>query len=284
MNLTVHPFFDTATHSYSYVVANPESRTAAIIDPVLNYDAASGRIRTTTADRIRDCVTTHDYCVSWVLETHVHADHLTAAAYLKGHYICAQVGISRGVTQVQASFSDEQRAADQPFDKLFDDGDKICLSHTCGRVLTTPGHTPTCATYVFEGMAFVGDTLFMPDFGTARCDFPGGDATTLYQSIKKILSLPDETLLFMCHDYGPGGRDCRYLTTVAEQKRCNIHVNDAVSEAEFVAIRTARDRTLDHPALIKPSLPVNLRAGRLPCMEAGDRAKVSPFEELRLTA
>ena len=241
---------------------------------MLNYDGVTGRIRTTTADQIRDCVTTHDYHVKWILETHVHADHLTAAAYLKRDYICAQIGISSGIKQVQASFSNEP-IADQAFDKLFDDGDKICLTHTCGRVFATPGHTPSCVTYVFEGMAFVGDTLFMPDYGTARCDFPGGDAATLYRSIKRILSLPGETLLFMCHDYGPGGRDCRYLTTVAEQKRNNIHINDAVSEAEFVATRTARDQTLDLPTLIKPSIPVNLKAGRLACTE---------FEALKLTA
>lgn len=262
MTLIVNPFFDKATHSWSYVVVEPDSRTCAIIDPVLDYDPATGRTSTGGADAIVDFVKANGLIVEWLLETHVHADHLSAARYLKSRFVCAQTGVGAGIGRVR-----ELAAPALPdptvgcFDRLFKDGDRICLGHACGRVMATPGHTPACVSYRFENLVFVGDTLFMPDYGTARCDFPGGDAGTLYGSIQRILSLPDDTRLFMCHDYGPGGRPCAYLTSVDEQRRSNIHVKQGVSEQEFVSLRTERDAHLDAPALLDPAVRFNLTAG-----------------------
>jgi len=268
VNLIVHPFFDIDTCSYSYVLANPGSGTCAIIDPVLNYEVDSGDVSTVLADQILEFVKANGYIVEWILETHVHADHLSAARYLKQHFICAQLGIGERVTEVQQRFAgafELDMAMDgSQFDRLFKDNERICLGHSCGRVLHTPGHTAACVTYVFDHFAFVGDTLFMPDYGTARCDFPGGDARTLYRSLQKILELPDETRLLMCHDYAPEGREYHYMSTVAQQKQSNIHLQASDSEAAFEALRVERDASLDAPRLLIPALRANIGGGVLP--------------------
>jgi glyoxylase-like metal-dependent hydrolase (beta-lactamase superfamily II) len=268
MNLVLHPFFDPDTFSFSYVLANPGSGSCAVIDPVLGYDSTAGTIDTRGADRIVEFVGANGYVVEWILETHVHADHLSAARYLKQHFICAQTGIGDRVGQVQACFA-QRFGVDVPsdgrqFDRLFGDQERICLGHACGRVLHTPGHTPACVTYVFDRMAFVGDTLFMPDYGTARCDFPGGDAATLYRSIQRIFGLPAETRLLMCHDYAPNGRDFRFLTTVAEQRRDNVQIHEGIDEAGFVALRQERDARLSAPRLMVPAVRANIEGGVLP--------------------
>jgi len=264
----VHPFFDPETCSYSYAVVNPESRTCAIIDSVLNYDPVSGRPDTRSADFMIEFVRANDLIVEWILETHVHADHLSAARYLKQNFVCAQTAIGAGVVQVQANIAKSFKlscAVDgSQFDRLLEDNDRLCLGHACGRVMHTPGHTPACVTYVFADCAFVGDTLFMPDYGTARCDFPGGDARTLYRSIGRILALPDETRLFMCHDYAPNGRGYRFLTTVAEQQRLNVHLQASDSEESFVRLRRERDAALSPPRLMVPALKANVRGGIRP--------------------
>ena len=268
MNLVVHPFFDIDTCSYSYVLANPGSGTCAVIDPVLNYDLEKGEVSTVLADQILEFVKTNGYIVEWILETHVHADHLSAARYLKQHFICAQLGTSERVMDVQQEFASRfelEIATDgSQFDRLFKDNDRICLGHSCGRVLHTPGHTAACVTYVFDQFAFVGDTLFMPDCGTARCDFPGGDARTLYRSLQKILELPDETRLLMCHDYAPEGREYHCVSTVAQQKASNVHLQAADSEPAFEALRRERDATLEAPRLLIPALRANIDGGVLP--------------------
>jgi glyoxylase-like metal-dependent hydrolase (beta-lactamase superfamily II) len=268
MSILVHPFFDPETYTYSYAVVNPESRSCAVIDAVLNYDLSTGETTTRSADALVEFVHANDLMVEWILETHVHADHLSAAAYLKHQFMGAQTAIGAGVTEVQAHFSevlDVPCAVDgRQFDRLFADNDRICLGHACGRVIHTPGHTPACVTYVFEDHAFVGDTLFMPDYGTARCDFPGGDARTLYQSIQKILDLPEDTRLFMCHDYGPNGRDYRFLTTVAEEKHSNIHVKVGNCEESFTTMRADLDAYLSAPRLMVPSLQTNICGGIVP--------------------
>lgn len=268
MSLTLHPFLDPVTSSYSYVLANPGSGSCAVIDPVLGYDPATGEIDTREADRLVEFVRANGYVVEWLLETHVHADHLSAARYLKEHFICAQTGIGDRVGAVQAHFARRfgiDLAPDgRQFDRLFADQERICLGHACGRVLHTPGHTPACVTYVFDRFAFVGDTLFMPDYGTARCDFPGGDAATLYQSIQRIFGLPDDTRLLMCHDYPPSGRSHRFLSTVAEQRAANVHVHQGATEAEFVRLRTERDAQLAAPRLMVPAVRANIEGGVLP--------------------
>ena len=264
MNLFVTPFFDPASHSYSYVLVEPQSRACAVIDPVLDYDAETGHTGTGGADAIVSFVEANRLVVEWLLETHVHADHLSAAHYLKSKFVCAQTGIGAGIRQVRELIdSTLPDPAERLFDRLFEDGELIRLGHASGRVFATPGHTPACVCYQFEDMVFVGDTLFMPDFGSARCDFPGGDARLLYRSIRRILQLPEETRLFMCHDYGPNGRPCAYLTTVAEERAQNVHVKDGIDEATFVRFRRERDRTLDEPALLRQAVPFNLAAGRL---------------------
>ncbi|HEY5647058.1 MAG TPA: MBL fold metallo-hydrolase [Pseudomonadales bacterium] len=267
MSLLVAPFFDAATHSYSYVVAESRSRTCAVIDPVLNFDKTTGRADTRSADEIVAFVKANDLIVEWLLETHVHADHLSAARYLKSRFVCAQMGIGSGAQQVRALIDPEAPDPADTFDRLLADDDRISLGHATGRVLATPGHTPGCVCYRFENFVFVGDTLFMPDYGTARCDFPGGDAATLYRSIRRILSLPDNTKLFMCHDYAPGGRAPEYLTTVGEQKRSNVHIHEGVREDEFVAMRTKRDEGLAAPALLEPAVEFNLSGGTRPELE-----------------
>lgn len=266
----VTAFFDEATFTVSYVVQEPEGKHCAIIDSVLDFDPKSGRTSKESADKVIAFVREHGLTVDWILETHAHADHLTAAPYLKSA-LGGRVGIGAHITDVQTTFktvfnANGEFATDgSQFDRLFQDGDSFRIGAMTATVLHTPGHTPACITYLIGDAAFVGDTLFMPDFGTARCDFPGGDAATLYRSIRKILSLPPETRLFMCHDYKAPGRD-RYAweTTVAEELASNIHVREGISEAEFVAMRSERDKTLDMPVLILPSVQVNMRAGDLP--------------------
>ncbi len=280
-------FFDDGTNTISYVVHDPTSQAAIIIDSVLDFDAAAGRTSTTSADALIKFVRDHDLNVEWVLETHVHADHLSAAPYLKDQ-LGGQLAISTGVTTVQDVFgklfnagTEFQRDGSQ-FDHLFEDGERFQIGAMEGYVMLTPGHTPACATFVIGDAAFVGDTLFMPDFGTARCDFPGGDARQLYHSIRRVLALPPETRLFMCHDYKAPGRDT-YLweTTVAEERAANLHVRDGISEDEFFKMRTERDGQLGMPKLILPSVQVNMRAGEMPPPEAnGKRYLKLPIDEL----
>ena len=271
--LSVTAFFDEATFTVTYVAADTGSAQAAIIDPVLDYDPASGRTSTASADRVIAFARDNGLTVEWILETHVHADHLTAAPYLQ-EMLGGTIAIGNGVTAVQETFRGvfniEDLATDgTQFDHLCEDGDELKVGSIAGSIIGTPGHTPACITYVVGDAAFVGDTLFMPDFGTARTDFPGGDAGMLYDSIQKILALPDDTRLFMCHDYKAPGRDefC-WETTVAEQRENNIHINGSVSRDEFVAMREGRDTELGMPKLILPSIQVNVRAGRLPEPEA----------------
>jgi glyoxylase-like metal-dependent hydrolase (beta-lactamase superfamily II) len=270
---SVTAFFDEATFTVTYVAADPGSARAAIIDPVLDYDPASGRTSTASADVVAAFVSDNGLTVDWVLETHVHADHLSAAPYLRDK-LGGRIAIGRNVAAVQQTFKDvfnlEDLATDgSQFDHLFDDGDEFEVGSIAGSIIGTPGHTPACITYVVGDAAFVGDTLFMPDFGTARTDFPGGDAGMLYDSIQKILSLPDSTRLFMCHDYKAPGRDeFAWQTSVAEQRASNVHVNGKVTRDEFVALREGRDAELGMPKLILPSIQVNVRAGRLPEPEA----------------
>lgn len=270
MNPIVQAFFDEATFTVSYVVREPEGRRCAIVDPVLDYDPKAGRTSTASADAIVDLVRGNDLEVVWILETHAHADHLTAAPYLK-EKLGGTTAIGAHIRDVQKIFSKVFNAESgfrtdgSQFDRLFEDGESFRIGTLEARVMHTPGHTPACLTYVIGDAAFVGDTLFMPDYGTARCDFPGGDAATLYRSIHKVLSLPPETRLFLCHDYKAPGRDSyAWETTVAEERARNIHVHDGVSEAEFVRMRTERDRTLAMPVLILPSVQVNMRAGHVP--------------------
>lgn len=266
----VRGMFDEATNTVTYVVRDPESRACAIIDSVLDFDYSSGRTDTRSADRVIDHVRAEGLDPVWILETHVHADHLSAAPYLQER-IGGKIGIGEKITVVQDTFgkifnegTEFQRDGSQ-FDRLFREGDTFGIGALNGRVLHTPGHTPACLTYVIGDAAFVGDTLFMPDYGTARCDFPGGSAEMLYASIQKILSLPDATRIFVGHDYKPEGRDTFvWETTVAEERAKNVHIGGGRSAAEFVAMREARDKTLGMPKLIIPSLQVNMRAGQMP--------------------
>jgi glyoxylase-like metal-dependent hydrolase (beta-lactamase superfamily II) len=262
-------FFDRDTSTISYVVKDPASSTCAIIDAVMDFDYASGRISTGSADQLIEHITSHGLKLEWLIETHAHADHLSGAPYIQ-QKLGGKIGIGEHIRTVQDVFgkvfnegTEFQRDGSQ-FDQLFRDGDTYSIGSMTARVMHTPGHTPACTTHVIGDAAFVGDTLFMPDGGTARADFPGGDARILYRSIKRVLALPPETRLFMCHDYGPGGREIAYETTVAKERADNIHVRDGVTEDEFVALRTTRDKTLPQPKLIIPSLQVNMRAGHLP--------------------
>ncbi|WP_290487525.1 MBL fold metallo-hydrolase [Idiomarina sp. UBA3162] len=266
----VTAFFDEPTNTYSYVVQDPNSSHCVIIDSVLDFDYAAGRTNTDSADQILDFIKNKNLTVDFILETHVHADHLSAAPYLKDH-TGAPMGIGEHIKTVQDTFgkafnegSEFERDGSQ-FDHLFADGDVFAVGKLQAKVLHTPGHTPACLTYVIGDAAFVGDTLFMPDYGTARCDFPGGDARTLYRSIQKVFALPDETRLFMCHDYKAPNRDeYAYETTVADEKKHNIHVGGNKTEDEFVAMRSERDKTLNMPRLILPSVQINMRAGKFP--------------------
>ena len=265
----VTTFFNAPTNTFSYVVREPDGPACAIIDSVLDLDYAAGRFSYESADAIIKHIVDNGLDLQWLIETHVHADHLSAAPYIQGK-LGGKIGIGAGITIVQKTFgkifnegTEFQRDGSQ-FDRLFDDGDTYAIGAMMATAMHTPGHTPACMTHVMGDAAFVGDTLFMPDGGTARADFPGGDARELYRSIHKVLALPPSTRLFMCHDYGPNGRQILNETTVAEQRAHNIHVRDGVSEDEFVRLRTARDATLDMPRLIIPSLQVNMKAGALP--------------------
>lgn len=287
MQPQVEAFFDPATFTYSYVVTDPTSKRCAIIDSVLDYDPAAGRTSCKSADRLIAYVREQQLQVDWLLETHVHADHLSAASYLKRE-LGGQLAIGENITVVQNTFgmlfnAGTEFATDgRQFDHLFKDGDRFQVGTIEARVIHTPGHTPACMTYLIGDAGFVGDTLFMPDYGTARCDFPGGDARTLFQSIRKLFTLPDETRLFMCHDYkAPGRDDFRFQTSVAEQRAHNVHVHEGIGEADFVAMRSARDATLGMPTLILPSVQVNMRAGQLPPAEAnGTRYLKIPLDVL----
>ncbi len=276
-HLHVEGHFDPATWTVSYIVLDQETTQCALMDSVLDYDPKSGRTAHASADRLIARVRELGATVQWILETHVHADHLSAAPYLKQE-LGGQLGIGQHITAVQEVFGDLFNAGSdfardgRQFDHLFSDGETFHIGKLKATAMHTPGHTPACMTYVVvdgedvlaQSAAFVGDTLFMPDYGSARCDFPGGDARTLYRSIHKVLGLPSATNLYMCHDYQPGGREVRFVSTVAAEREDNVHVRNGISEDEFVAMRTARDATLAMPTLLLPSVQVNMRAGRLP--------------------
>ena len=273
MTVHVEPFFDPNTFTCSYVVSDPVSRHCAIIDPVLDYDPASGRTRHQHADKMLAYVHQQQLQTEWLLETHVHADHLSAAPYLQ-QQLGGRLAIGAGITLVQETFGQLFNAGSgfatdgSQFDHLFHDGERFQLGTLSAEALHTPGHTPACISYRIGDAVFVGDTLFMPDYGTARCDFPGGDAATLYRSIQKLFALPDDTRLFLCHDYKAPGRDhYAWQTTVGEQRQHNVHVRDGISEQAFVSLRRARDATLAMPALMLPSVQVNMRGGQLPAAE-----------------
>lgn len=269
MRPNVHAFFDPDTWSLTYIVQDPNSGSCAIVDPVLDYEAASGQTTTESADEVVAKVEAENLTVEWILETHVHADHLSAAPYLQKR-LGGKIGIGAHITEVQNIFGNLFNAEPEfhrngsQFNQLFADGDTFAIGGLTVTAMHTPGHTPACMTYHIGDSLFVGDTLFMPDFGTARCDFPGGNASALYQSIQRLFTLPPETRIFMCHDYMPNGREMRYETTVGEQKKFNIHLHDGISENEFVTMRSAKDKTLGMPALMLPSVQVNMRAGELP--------------------
>ena len=274
----VRPYFDEATNTATYVVHDAATGRAAVIDSVLDFDAASGRTSTASADAVVAHVVGEGLTVDWLLETHAHADHLSAAPYLQER-LGGRLAIGRGIVDVQHVFGKVFNVGTQwardgaEFDRLFDDGDAFAIGDLAATALHVPGHTPADMAYVIGDCAFVGDTLFMPDSGTARADFPGGDARLLYRSIRRLLALPPETRLFLCHDYKGGGRDAfRFETTVGEQRASNIHVRDGVEEDAFVAMRAARDATLGTPRLMLPAVQVNMRAGRLPEPEADGRS------------
>ena len=269
----IRAFFDEATNSVSYLVADPATRAAAAIDPVLGFDPVSGRIDHEGADRILSAAEEGGYSIAWILETHAHADHLSAAQYLKRR-TGAKLAIGAGIRKVQGAFAprfgaDDVKPDGGDFDRLLDDGEALALGDLTIEVIATPGHTPACVSYKVGDAVFVGDTMFMPDYGTARCDFPGGDARQLYRSMQRILSLPRETRLFMCHDYKAPGRDAfAWETTVGQQRDRNVHIAGGVGEDDYVAMRTARDATLKVPKLLYPAIQVNIRGGRLPPAEA----------------
>lgn len=270
----VEAFFDPATNTISYVVKDPSSNACAVIDSVMDIDYAAGRITYAHADAIIDYIRKNELKLEWIIETHVHADHLSAAPYIQ-QALGGKIGIGEKIMVVQETFgkifnegTEFQRDGSQ-FDALFRDGDTYSVGNMQAVAIYTPGHTPACMVHVMGDAAFVGDTLFMPDGGSARADFPGGDAATLYDSIQKVLALPDETRLFMCHDYGPNGRDIQWETTVAAEKEHNIHVGKGATKEQFVKFRTERDATLAMPKLIIPSLQVNMRAGEVPTDKDG---------------
>jgi glyoxylase-like metal-dependent hydrolase (beta-lactamase superfamily II) len=276
---TIRAFFDEPTFTVSYLVADPASRRAVVIDPVLSFDQPSGKISTAGADAILAAAADGAFVIERILETHAHADHLSAAGYLKAK-TGARIGIGGNIGAVQAIFRPrfgiESGTPGSGFDDLFGDGEALPLGDLEIEVMHTPGHTPACVSYRIGDAVFVGDTLFMPDYGTARCDFPGGDAAALYRSIRRILALPPETRLFMCHDYKAPGRDhFAWETTVAEQRAHNIHINDQVDKAAYVAMRTTRDATLSVPKLILPSIQVNIEGGRLPPAGAGGLSRLA---------
>jgi glyoxylase-like metal-dependent hydrolase (beta-lactamase superfamily II) len=289
INMSIKPpvkaFFDAATNTISYVVRDPSSSACAVIDSVMDIDYAAGRITYDHADAIIAHIRRHDLVLEWIIETHVHADHLSAAPYIQGK-LGGRIGIGQKIMVVQDTFGKIfnegtafQRDGSQ-FDTLFKDGDTYRIGAMTAVAIHTPGHTPACMVHVMGDAAFVGDTLFMPDGGSARADFPGGDAGTLYDSIQKVLALPDKMRLFMCHDYGPNGRDIQWETTVGAEKANNIHVGGGKTREEFVAFRTARDATLAMPRLIIPSLQVNMRAGEIPTDREGHPMLKVPLNSL----
>lgn len=274
---TVSPFFDKDSNTFSYVVKDANSNHCAIIDSVLDFDYPSGSVSYRSADVIIDFIRTNNLKLVWLIETHVHADHLSAAPYIK-ELLGGKIGIGKNITTVQKTFfsifnvSDNSKADGSQFDYLFDDNETYSIGSTNCKAIHTPGHTPACMTHLIGDAAFVGDTLFMPDAGTARADFPGGDAATLYDSINTILALPDDTKIFMCHDYCPNGRELEYETTVGAQKAENIHVRNGTGKSTFVEMRQSRDKTLGMPRLILPSLQVNMLAGHLPEPESNGKS------------
>jgi len=281
----VKGFFDEGTNTISYVVSDPSSHVCAIVDPVMEFDYAAGRLTFRQADEMIADVRSRGLQLEWLIETHVHADHLSAAPYIQD-VLGGKIGVGRNITVVQETFgkvfnegTEFQRDGSQ-FDRLFDDGDTYEIGTISTFVMHTPGHTPACMTHVIGDAAFVGDTLFMPDGGSARADFPGGDAGELYDSIQKVLALPEETRLFMCHDYGPGGREIRWETTVREEKESNIHVGGGKTREEFVQFRRERDAQLAMPRLIIPSLQVNMRAGEVPVDKDGNQVLKVPVNRL----
>ena len=281
----VKAFFDSATHTISYVVADPETQICAVLDAVMEFDYAAGKLTTIMADDIIAYIDTHQLKLEWIIETHVHADHLSAAPYIQ-EKSGGRIAIGREITTVQDTFGKIfnegtafQRDGSQ-FDRLFEDGDTYQIGQLACATLHTPGHTPACMAHIIGDAVFVGDTLFMPDGGSARCDFPGGDAGILYDSIQRILALPEQMRLFVCHDYGPNGREFAWETSVGEQRRDNIHVRDGISKAEFVEMRTSRDASLSMPTLIIPSLQVNMRAGEIPADDDGQMTLKIPVNKL----
>ncbi len=278
-------FFDVATNTISYVIADPKTKACVVVDSVMDIDYASGRITHDHADKIFDHIVTNSLTLEWLIETHVHADHLSGAPYLQ-EKLGGKIGISARIMEVQETFgkvfnegTDFQRDGSQ-FDVLFQDGDRYNIGDIDAFVMATPGHTPACMVHVMGDAAFAGDTMFMPDGGSARADFPGGDAGELYDSIQKVLTLPDAMRLFMCHDYGPNGRDIAWETTVADEKAHNIHVGGGVSREAFVTLRSERDATLAMPKLIIPSLQVNMRAGEVPSDANGRPVLKVPINQL----
>ena len=268
----VKGFFDDETHTISYVITDKQTNSCAVLDSVLDLDYASGKINYLNADKIINFITENNLKLCWLIETHVHADHLSAAPYIQQN-LGGKIAISKEIVKVQEIFGKVFNAGTEferdgsQFDLLLEDGDTYEIGNLRGKALHTPGHTPACMAHVIEDTVFVGDTLFMPDGGTARADFPGGDARTLFRSIQKILALPDNTRMFVCHDYMPNGREVKWETTVSEQKQNNIHIGDAIHEDEFVKLREKRDSTLGMPKLIMPSIQVNMRAGNMPPSE-----------------
>ena len=273
MNPIVRGFFDPETWTVTYVVYEKPGSSCIVIDSVLSYDPKSGRTNTRLADEVIDFIEKNHLKTEWILETHAHADHVTAAPYLKsklggkiaiGDHISVVQGVFKGVFNLESSF----KVDGSQFDHLLKDGEEISFGNLSFKALFVPGHTPACMAYQVGDAIFVGDTMFMPDVGTARCDFPGGDAHTLYQSMKRILSFPPNTRLFMCHDYPPNDRPVAFETTVAEQRKSNIHMHDGISEEQFIEMRTKRDATLAMPVLILPAIQINIRAGEMPPAES----------------
>lgn len=273
----IKTFFDSATSTFTHVVSDPVSRKAAIIDPVWDYDPKSGRTSEQSLQKVVDYVETEHLHPVWVLETHVHADHLSAAQLLRQRYDC-KIGIGAAITQVQATFTpifnaeSEFKTDGSQFDRIFADGDSLAVGELRFVVMHVPGHTPADSAYAVGKHVFVGDTIFAPDVGSARCDFPNGNARTLYQSVQRLLQLPADTVLHLCHDYPPEGREPRAEWTVAEERASNVHLRDGISEEEFVKMRTERDAKLAMPVLILPSVQVNMRAGALPPAEANGKS------------
>jgi glyoxylase-like metal-dependent hydrolase (beta-lactamase superfamily II) len=287
MRPQVQPFFHHASNTWSYVVVEPQGNAAAIIDPVLDFDPKAGRTATTSAQALLDVVRAQALDVRWILETHAHADHLSAGHWLKQQLPQAQLAIGGGIREVQKTFREifnlgEHFPADgSQFDHLFGADDRFSIGALEGRVIPVPGHTSDSNAYLIGDALFTGDSLFMPDGGTARCDFPGGDAGTLYRSIRRLFELPDATRVFVCHDYGPDGREVACQTTIGEQKRANIHMHEGIDETQFIRMRRERDATLDMPTLILPAVQVNIRAGELPPPEDnGVRYLKIPIDQL----